>query len=198
MPTVIPAGFRELTMVHTGPGASGEVDLVFGIEEVGTEQADLVGFMNLWQDFVVEGMLAAPITFVGGRALTGPRPGPPSLFRAADPLRPIQGDQGANMLPLNNALLVQVQTTLGGVRGRGRKYFPGVAENIVDNAGDIGPASLAQYQATIDAWLVEVDTAGFVIVLLHGTGISATPAPTPITSMIVVQKMATQRTRLRD
>src|SRR5688572_20736675 len=110
MPIVIPAGFRQITMVHDVPGAHGEMALVFGIESNNTELIDLNDFMDHWQNEIVEQFFTDNVTFVEGRALTGPRPGPPALIRAADPLLPVQGNQGSNALPINCATLVQLQT----------------------------------------------------------------------------------------
>lgn len=108
---------------------------------------------------------------------------------------PQAGTAVGNPLPQNCTLLVRKLSTMGGRRGRGRMYVPPymLAEENVNANGVITSVSRATRQAEVDAWLG--GTYGFV--LLHASGISSTPSPTPITSFVVDARIATQRRRLR-
>lgn len=152
-PIVIPAGYSQVTLVHDVPGAHGEVCVVWGITDDGTPAQDLRELMDNWQDNVIEQTMCPSVTFREGRILRGPRPGAPALELGADPMKPTQGAQGPDMLPINNATLVSLITALGGVQFRGRKYLPGPPEGAVDNEGNLTVAGQAQFQTAMDNFL---------------------------------------------
>lgn len=113
---------------------------------------------------------------------------------------PVAGGRSISMPPQNTCVLVQKRTALGGRRNRGRMYVPNLlADADVSDLGDLTGAWQAALQTSFDNLLTALDTGlgGSPIptpmVILHGTvGI-----PTPVTSLIVSGKAATQRQRMR-
>jgi len=127
---------------------------------------------------------------------------------AADPLvtisdaTPVEGAATGAPLPPNCAQLIRKRTDLGGRRGRGRMYIPGLEEGVVDGVGNITTPAQAIFQADADEWMDKLTTAIGArlyppVVLHRSEGIGAEPPPTPIVSFVVERKIATQRRRLR-
>ncbi len=103
-------------------------------------------------------------------------------------------------LPQNTAALVQKRTAVAGRRNRGRFYLPGIGESVVDNIGQITPANVAAMNADLGLFLGKFGTTFAqldAMVVLHNTGISGAPSPTPVTQLLVDPIVATQRRRLR-
>ena len=58
------------------------------------------------------------------------------------------GDDGANLLPLQNAVVVSHRTSQTGRKGRGRMFRAGVSTNANDSAGKIGDTYTAFFLAS--------------------------------------------------
>lgn len=115
---------------------------------------------------------------------------------------PFQGTGGSSVVPQNTAALIRKRTDLGGRRGRGRFYLPGVAESAVDNVGILSGAAITGYQTAADDWYEDLTAmvGGRLyppVVLHRSEGIGVEPAPTPVTRFVVESRVATQRRRLR-
>lgn len=123
--------------------------------------------------------------------------GPNDTGPAGAVARAVAGSNADQPLCPNTALLVRKITTLGGRRGRGRMYVPGVPETRFDGAGNMNSGDLNAYQVAFDGFLADCLTAGLEAVVLHAAGISSTPAPTPMIEYSVQSKAATQRDRMR-
>lgn len=95
------------------------------------------------------------------------------------------------------ALLVRKVTALGGHRGRGRMYVPGLSEGSALGTGMIVAGNLTTWQTAFTNWFNDLVTANLKPYLLHETGISATPDPTILTGFTVDPKTSTQRGRIR-
>lgn len=108
---------------------------------------------------------------------------------------PQPGTAVGNPPPQNVTLLVRKLSTLGGRRGRGRMYVPlwMQPESTINANGFLDASARTARQSEINSWLGGV----FGFVILHSTGITSTPVPTPITSFVVDARVATQRRRLR-
>lgn len=102
-------------------------------------------------------------------------------------------------LPQNCAVLVQKRTALGGRRNRGRMYVPYLAaEAAVDSVGTISTVELAAFQSSFNGVLLDLQAIGSGPVVLHeNPSVGVPPVPTPITSLVVDARIATQRQRLR-
>jgi hypothetical protein len=110
------------------------------------------------------------------------------------------GSEVGNLVPQNSAFLVKKVTNGAGKRNQGRMYFPGVPEAAVSNIGVLPDSGVrTNLRNAIVAWLLSiqggVDADNMVV--LHSEGLSATPPPTVVTSLILDDVIATQRRRLR-
>lgn len=125
----------------------------------------------------------------------------PDLIYTVDLATPVNGGVTSGSCPPNTSFLIRKGTGQGGRRNRGRMYIPGVPREAIFANGDIATTTVTGLQTRVDdlqdgPTLVD---AGFTTpVLLHGLGLSPTPvSPTPVTSLNVQTKVATQRRRLR-
>jgi hypothetical protein len=93
----------------------------------------------------------------------------------------------------NVAMLVQKGTNLGGRKGRGRLFIPGVPEASVDPSGIIAAGTITALNAVLGDFITDLQTNDVPMVLLH----SDSTTPTPVTSLNINATAATQRRRLR-
>lgn len=116
--------------------------------------------------------------------------GPSALVSAS-----ISGSGVASCAP-NLAYLVHKVTDDGGRAGRGRMYWPGVAEAGVDGAGNIDSSYLSAFQTDVSDLLAKLIADDIFPMVLHGDG-SPITVPSEITAFTVDARAATQRRRLR-
>jgi hypothetical protein len=135
--------------------------------------------------------IATGYTFKGVRMYVGSG-GPGTIIVEAP--RSVVGTGAATALPSNCAVLVKKGSATPGRSGRGRMFLPpfGIAEADVNANGEFTPAVLPFVQTKIDNAL-----AGDQWRILHDSTTPGAPAPTPITSLIVDGRIATQRRRMR-
>jgi hypothetical protein len=103
-------------------------------------------------------------------------------------------------LPQNCAGLIHKRSGSVGRRHRGRFYLPGFGEGDVTGVGGISSGTQGTVNTKLATWLTALQTLIPAIdgmVILHSTGITGAPPPTPVTSMILDPVIATQRRRLR-
>lgn len=107
------------------------------------------------------------------------------------------GTSGLEELPLNNAVVVQKRTALGGRKGRGRMFLPPIYfdESAVSRFGNISPGTVSDVQDMVDVVKTHMNTTlGIDMLLFHNDGVTA---PSEVTELIVESTIATQRRRLR-
>lgn len=129
--------------------------------------------------------------YLGVRVLIGQDGGPPVVVELP---ASVDGLQEPGTPPQNCAVLLRKQTGLGGRSGRGRMFLPpfNLAETNVASNGLLDSDYRSDMQAAVNTWMGD-----FSPVLLHDSATPGSPAPTPITSVVVDQRIATQRRRLR-
>lgn len=94
----------------------------------------------------------------------------------------------------NTALLIKKTTAVGGRRGRGRMYWPGIEEGVIDAYGNIDPGAQSTFQDKFTSFKESLSTNDVPMVVLHGqSGFT----PHLVSSLIVQPVAATQRRRLR-
>lgn len=186
----VPEGACETILHFTGPGQSGDVQCAIGwVGATPFDSADRLvavsAIENLMGNLNVAVTLAS-VTFDAG---------------TDDPVNPIfeessgeGGAAGGEMMPLNSCYLVQKRTVLGGRRGRGRMFLPGVSIGATEEDGTVSIGVVGGIETNIIAMLAEMP-AGWQPALLHAT---APFTPTQIAAFAAQGKIATQRTRLRD
>lgn len=146
--------------------------------------------------------LVMRLTKVVGRF--GQDGGPPLIFESNT--IDAGGSTASDKLPQNSALLISKRTNLGGRRGRGRMFVPGVlGEAAVGETGVITSGVVADLQDKADDFLDQCTTGGLAalpvpLYLEHFPSTvspGSEPPPTLVTSLVVDSLISTQRGRLR-
>lgn len=123
------------------------------------------------------------------------------------------GAQSASSEPPNTAYLVTKSSALGGRRGKGRIFLPGVDAGNVDDAGTVNPVLVAAFQTELTDWLDHLATTDIPMHLLHDYPYTwalvggqprripdltdPPPIPSVVVSLTLQTTVATQRRRLR-
>lgn len=196
MPT-IPPGYVQINHVHSHPAADGEVVVTpaFAITGGFSETAATAAY-NAWATEMMP-LLASSLTFLGVTAYVGQDGGDPTIVEHF-PVSPTSGGDTGIATPINTAYLVRKSTGLGGRRNRGRMYIPGVLADELGDDATITTTKFAALQLAVNDWLAAVVAIANVdeMVILHQ---GLTPGtPTPVVSLTLEEKVATQRGRLRD
>jgi hypothetical protein len=187
---IIPSGFAQCTMGFAGNGLANPAAVVFGIDQGGGANPDDVAeqVYDTWVATILN-QQCDDITLVSCLVKFGPNDtGPSAEFTGNDP-----GVLSASGAVSNTAYLVRKNTSLGGRKGRGRMYLPGVVESTVGSDGAIDPTPLASLQLEVTGFGNVLTLGSLPMVLLHNDA----TAPTPVTSLVVQGRVATQRRRLR-
>jgi hypothetical protein len=190
MALVIPDGFAQAIWRWSLSGDPETMVSTIGLETPVTGQIVAEEFADVWLSEFPAGNMAVGWTFRGAEVRFGQPSGPPLVY---DAFRSVAGSGGGASLPSNCALLVKKRTALGGRQGRGRMYVPmtSVGEGGVDPNGMIDSATVTALQAAWTNIYNQLDA-----VLLHDSSGPVT-LPTPITSLGVDSRIATQRRRMR-
>lgn len=191
----IPAGFGEIWMQFNHPSDPENMYTAIGVDTTGGVPIDSI-FANQLLSTAhaqLQPMVSADLTLGPGHVISG-QDG--ADIRYDGSAAAIAGTAAAGMSPNNTAWLLRKNTTMGGRRGRGRLYVPGVPDTSSNGIGLLtSPAlSLAQTCAT----LLESALTGLAgidnCVLFHET---APFTPTPIVTITAQPRVATQRRRMR-
>ncbi len=191
MTLLIPTGFAQASWRFSLANDAEPMVTTIGLDvSAGSVQAAADDFADLWLSQFPASNMAAGWTYLGAvlRVGTG---GAPLIVEAP---RNVAGTSGGASLPNNCALLIKKITGLGGRSGRGRMFVPitSVGEDSVSPTGVITPATVTSLQT---AWTALKN--GMVPFLLHDS-LSPVTTPTPITSLVVDGRIATQRRRMRS
>jgi hypothetical protein len=188
---MIPSGYGEISVHHTGGGIDGEAvwtigfdnnaaDTAAAIAENVSDAIDTLGYLDA---------LSSSVTVEKVHVKLGPDDtGPSADFSNGNP-----GTNGGHAAPPNVSYLVTKNTALGGRKGRGRCYVPGVPEVALQDGGAVEGAFVATLQGFFTDWGGAMVLASKPLHLLHGDATS----PTAIDSLVVQSRFATQRRRLR-
>lgn len=193
MAIIIPTNFAQITINYTSQSAfqSGNGATVFGIGAPGN---DIVAATNLvtdtWVQYVLP-LIDSNIRVETVRGIT-------SLLSHEEIVATAGGRSGTTPPP-NVATLVRKATVGRGRRRQGRMYLPGmVQQGEVAEDGSIQGTRLTQLQTAMTQFLGQMNTQGTPMFILHNEdGISAPPGPTGVNGLVVEQRVASQRRRLR-
>lgn len=184
----IPPGYAQAAINFDGPTPSGKAVVLMGysLGEEGT-MAGLASILAAGMEDSIIPILSFnwTITSISVTTDTGYYEEPVQLTGLSNVSTP----------PPNVTLLVRKTTGLRGRANRGRNYWPGLlTETDVFNTGAIDPTKVESIQTILEGIGEILYTAGYFGCILHSN-----PAldPTPITSIVVESKVATQRRRLR-
>jgi hypothetical protein len=188
---MIPTGFGEISVIHSGAGIDGQAIWSMGFDNNAADSATDVA-TNVSAALASLGyldILSTSVTVDEVRVKLGPD----STGESASDFPSLSGTVGGQAAPPNLALLVRKNTALGGRRGRGRCYIPGLPEFALDQNGLVVSSIITIAQDFFTDWGGAMVLASKPLHLLHGDATS----PTAISSLVVDGKLATQRRRLR-
>lgn len=191
---VIPTGYAQVNLIFTGSQipTGAEITMGFDLEIYAGSATGLAGDVGGIFASGIMPNLNASCTLSGALAKFGPSATGPS---GEQTFSTVGGDGGAACSP-GVTYLVQKVTNDGGRAGRGRWYVPGCSEADVSGNGEIDATFLAQMQSDLDAFLVSITAADLTPVVLHGAE-SPLSVPSPITGLVIDNRVATQRKRQR-
>lgn len=197
---VIPAGYCQVNWVFTGNNVPSGAQCTWGLGPVGAstpvEVAELMAdaWDIRWQPLISNDVTLASVSCKFGPSQTGPS----AEFAAG-----VTGTIVADSPPPNVAYLIHKVTADGGRAGRGRVYHPGVQESVVNDSGALTQSLIDAFNAMLTGFRDDVAAAMLALtgltsglVLLHGAG-APISTPSPITSLTIDSRVATQRRRLR-
>lgn len=196
MGAVIPAGFAQVAYATLTSGDSEEMLWTCGLDVSGggTSDALLADLKTAWDDNLLP-ITSSVVTLSRIMLKYGPVSTGPAFELPGGEL----GTDGGALQPPNCAVLVQKRTIMGGRKGRGRVYLPGISSvsGGLDSAGNFTQAKADDVTAAMEGWRTDItagDTGpGATPVLLH----SDATTPDEIVAFTCVPKLATQRRRLR-
>jgi len=187
---IIPVGYGQVNFLFGGVGLPTGAQCTLGFDNdasmTAAEAADEFG--SAFVDHIV-GNLSSSTQFNGTLVKLGPNEtGPSAIFNTA-----ASGTDGANQGPPMSCALISKITALGGRKGRGRMFLPGIEDSDIDTGGDIGAGKQSSLNTNFANFLADLTTLQLFPVLLHNDS----TVPTTITEFVCQTRMATQRRRQR-
>lgn len=195
MAVQIPPGFAAVTIPLTNPAILRSAAITFGVEIVGEFTPDelAVSVQSEWGTSI-GARVDASVAMGPTRVAVGQDGGDPLLGFAAGT---IPGGRSLDSIAPVLAMLLQKRTGLGGRRGRGNMYVPWcLGDNTVNEGGIIGASEVSGMQTACNTFIADNAAAQHPVVLLHGTGVSGVPEPTPVVQMEPSQIISHQVRRL--
>lgn len=191
---VIPVGYAQANFRYSTLGYPEGAEWTLGLDV----SSALGGPSGVATDLITNYGLTIRTVLPGSAVLTSVlvKFGPNDLGPSAEVAASVPGTGGGTQTSPAVAVLVHKVTAIGGRPGRGRFFLPGVQESEVDVAGVLTSAFVDGLQDEVDAFVAELISSGMPPVLLHSET-SPVATPTPITSLQVDSRVATQRRRQR-
>lgn len=179
---VIPPGYAQVSFEYRHTSYARPAYNVFGVNPPTPDPLqiarDMRDFFNATGSLVSR--LDTQVNLSRVRAVVGQDGGPPTVGDIY-PLTPGLRNQQSTSPAL--AVRVLWATGFGGRRGRGTQFRPWwISEGDVDEAGNISPTPALSVANAEEVFQNLLATNDYVPVLLHGTGVSAVPTPTPVIS----------------
>jgi hypothetical protein len=208
---VIPDGYSQVNLRFTGAGVPLGAEMTFGVQNGGFTPAQVaLGVSDALSTSNLKAGWAASTTIEQIHVKNGPNDTGPFFDQAVSFVGTLAGD---NISP-NVALLIKKITLLGGRRGQGRMFQPGLSEGIVDHDGGLNAAFVIAADGRYLAFLNALTAENVPMVVLHNLPFvwvlnengqprrqevaGAIPAPTVVQDLRVDPTAATQRRRLRE
>lgn len=187
---IIPSGFSQVNLQFTGTAHPTGAEVTFGVDNngslpdvVGNGVANALASSGVQSNFITTSIISM-IHVKNGPNATGP---------FSDVPVNLPGGTGTAGTSPNVAALIKKSTNLGGRRGQGRCFWPGVAESQIAETGIMLASFLIALQTDLNSLLSDLVTEGFPMVLLHNDA----TAPDPVIGFTVQTIGATQRRRMR-
>lgn len=188
---IIPPGFAQVNMMFAGGGLPRGAQVTFGVASQPlispSDIATAVG--NLYNQHI-RPEASNQMQLEGILVKMGPNDtGPSAIGTYASVGLKIMGDVFPNV-----ALLIRKNTLVGGRRGRGRFYWPIIADGVISNGGFIDGLTVGALQNAFASFHAGLNDGGHPMQLLHADAVTQ---PVPVSSLTVQGTVATQRRRLR-
>lgn len=202
MPLIIPPGFAQAVYEFSLDGDQQPMVTTVGVDSSGAggNFVDLANSLQAGFNQTFRAQIPSVYHLERVTLYVGQDGGAPTIFDSTGVRS--NGGKAFPAIPQNSCWLIRKRTTLGGRRGRGRFYMPGVAEAQVNNIGQIEAAERAAAQTAVNNWYStfsapSVGMPHLPYVLHRSEGFGVEPPPTLITNFVVDAMIATQRQRLR-
>lgn len=182
--SIIPPGFAEISIPLTNAALTRPAYVVFGVELGGasTNPTVIAGQVQAAFHTTLGAGIDNQVSIGPTRCAVGQDGGDPIIGWTNGSL---QGGANIDSLPPANAVVYRKGTAVGGRRGRGFMYIPWqITRASVSEGGVIEASAVTSRTTAANNFLNALTTATYPMVLLHSPGISATPDPTPVTSMV--------------
>ena len=190
----IPEDYAQINLKFTGDAAPTGAEVTFGADVSGTagDPSSIAAAVSVaYQDAGLDGISVGALTLSTILVKFGPNDTGPSFELPASH----GGDLSGQGVTPNTSLLVKKSTAVGGRRGRGRIYWPGIEEGVIDAFGNIDPTAQSTFQGLFDGFRTALSSGDVPMVVLHAdTGFT----PHLVEDLIVQNVAATQRRRLRS
>lgn len=203
-------GYARVTHKFTGTGVPTGAAIVYAVKlESGLTPVQVANAAHdAWGDFPI-GWQSSTVTL--SQTLVKFGPDETGADGTSTDAARVGAAGGASTAP-NISTLVTKRTLLGGRRGKGRLYMPGLVEANVDQAGLLLGTYVTGLQTTMDSWLADLSTRTIPLYLEHEPtstwiivdgrprrfpSLVPAPAPTAVVSLAVSPTAATQRRRMR-
>ena len=192
---VIPSGFAQANFVYSGPAVPTGAEWTLGIDVTafaGNPTALATSLLAAYGSTNLEALHVANAVLVTVKVKFGPD----DLGPSGEVLASLAGTRAGSSTGPQIACLVQKVTDIGGKPGRGRLYFPALAEGDVGEDGTLGVSYKTAATTNWNTFHAKLMTDDTPPMLLHGAG-SPVSAPTFIEEFVVSDQVATQRRRNR-
>lgn len=200
MTLIIPTDYASVSVIHSLTGDSEPIVNTFGIHMAdfnsltpALADAIMLEWGAAFAGLISNQYVLEQVVLYGTNSL-----GPSEVVVSTESPVTYTNDNGP--LPQNCAVLIRKRTDTAGRRGRGRMYVPGIQESNVGTTGVIVSGLRDLWQTAADDFLTGLQALTSVqdMVVLHNVeGIGTEPPPSPVLSLTVDEKIATQRRRLR-
>ena len=191
----IPLGYAQVNMKFTGDAAPTGAQITFGVSVdtfAGDPTAVGARVSDNWATASCDELYVGALTLDEILVKFGPNDdGAFGVYGV--------GSTGSGANPsvlVNGALLVRKTTDMGGRKGRGRFFLPGVPDGVCDADGTVHSGYLTSATEDLNSFLDKMATDDLAVVLLHNDP-DVDPATTHVTGFQPAAKLATQRRRLR-
>lgn len=188
---VIPAGFAQVNFIFDGAAVPEGAQVVIGVQNTAAP-ASAAAIASIAGGYWVADLMGGQATAIALRSVLC-KLGPNSTGPSASVPFGNAGTDTSQALPGNTALLVRKNTAVGGRRGRGRMYIPGITEAESPGGGTVLSTFVTGMQTACATFLGHLSSASLPMVLLH----SDATAPTLVTSLTVESVFGSQRDRMR-
>ena len=190
---VIPDEYAQVNLRFAWPTTQLKAEVVFGISRADLSMS-ITDVANAVETAYLDGPLTDAMSHFCGLETILVKFGPNDTGPSFELIASHGGSAAGQGVTPNTSLLVKKTTSVGGRRGRGRIYWPGIEEGVIDAFGNIDPTAIDVYQDAFTAFKESLSSSSIPMVVLHAqSGFT----PHLVDSLIVQSVAATQRRRLR-